>query len=73
MLYHNQYGVDPGVYVYGDITIVVSNVVTHAIVDGVEQELDDPEVVFRSIQVNVEKHKAFKILLSEFRSKFKKG
>jgi hypothetical protein len=73
MLYHNQFNVDPGVYVYGTITIVVSDIITHRMVDGVEKEMEDPDVVFRVGPLNVEKHIRHTMPLSEFRKKFSKA
>jgi hypothetical protein len=73
MLYHNQFHVDPGVYVFDDITIVVSDIVTHKMIDGVEKELEDPDVIFRAGLVNMEKHIRHSMPLSEFKLKFKKA
>lgn len=72
MLYHNQFNVDPGVYVFDGITIAVSDIITHKMVDGVEKELEDPEVVFRVGAINVEKHIRHTMPLSEFKKKFHK-
>ena len=73
MLYHNQFHVDPGVYVYGDITIVVSDILTHVVVDGVEKEWEEPLVAFRVGPINIEKHTRHCMRLSEFKMKFKKA
>ncbi len=70
MLYHNQFHVDPGVYVFDDITIIVSDIVTHVIMDGIEKEFGDPMVVFRTGPLNKEIHIRHCMRLSEFKLKF---
>lgn len=72
MMMKNSFGIEPGTWrnvAKGDI-VVVTEIQTHHFVGGDLIELPEPEVLYRDLIINVEKHVTYGMNLTEFKLKF---